>query len=556
MQAFRFSKLGVATAASLLVFSLAACAPATDKLDAFDVDGKPTESADGGASGSGALENMEGPQAAANRKLADRQVREAGQAVLVDIDFGNVTDGKFAAPLRGLLAAPKPGSQAAEKFAAKGSPLVVISHLRAPACANGVFAYPCADGVEEYRFDRGMAYYGQLLAENGYTVIIPDVAGIFVGADVKQPYDQNAMWKQAVGKFADSLKSDIAGSTDVFGVKDLAKVDFNNVGLLVHSRSGTVVDPALEVFGKDKVKSVFAYGPAYDTVELAEITPAPADIPYLALVGEDDADVGASANLWLGHYLPTERKTAASVVAVPGLGHMFVNQAAEDAGTDDRRGCDLRECPDAKEHQRVLQEVGLDWFNATLAGAATTLPLVAGDQLPEKVAGLPAHWLAFTPQPLATVPVTAFKGADAQALQLCVNPDPMNPTEVTNACPEAESGLVQILTEVGYVTDASAEVSVSGARGLALHVAPVGTPGEAGAPLKVLLTLADGSVEKLEVPASHPALRARGSADQNGIYQLGTVRLPLPASVSEGVVKSIQIKAPAHPVELKSVDFY
>lgn len=545
---------GVFCTSAVLAFSLSACASGgAPALDAFDLK-EPSQSTDGEAGD--VLENMEGPLAAADRKIADRLVNEAGDAVSVDIDFGNVVDGQFAAPLRGLLVVPKPGSKADKKFADAGSPLVVISHLRAPACANGVFAYPCAPNVEEYRFDRGMAYYGKLLAEQGYTVVIPDVAGIFVGADVSHPYDQNAMWKQSVSKFVDSLKSDIAGSTDVFGVKDLPKVDFNNVGLLLHSRSGTVVEPALEVFGKDHVKSVFAYGPAYDTVELADISPLPADVPYLALVGEDDADVGASANLWLGHYLPTPRKTPAAVVAVPGLGHMFINQAAADAGTDDRRGCDLRHCPDAAEHQRVLKEVGLEWFNATLAGSSTVLPLQASAELPDKVAGLPARWLAYSPKPLASVSVSEFKGTSEQSLQLCVNPDPMNPIEIANPCPEAEEGVVQILTQVGFLKDAAAEVSVSGARGLALHVAPVGTPVAAGAPLEITLTLASGAVETVQVPASHPALRGRVGDGETEVYQLGTVRLPLPDSVSKGVVKRIQVKAPAHPVELKSVDFF
>lgn len=542
-------------ALSVLTLSLVltGCSPATTNVEAFDPD-TPTISNE---SSSEVPEHAEGPLAPANRSLANRSIKETDTTVTVDIDFGNTTtDKQFTAALRGQLTAPKPGTDAAKKFAESGSPLIVISHLRSPNCLDGSFAFPCKKGVEEVRNDRGMNYYAQFLAEQGYTVIVPDLGGIFIGVDVKHPYDQHAMWKESVEKFVSSLKSDTGGETKIFGVDKLGKIDFSKVGLLLHSRSGSVVESAQEVFGKSSVKAVLAYGPSYDTVELAEISPAPADIPYLAIVGENDADVGASANLWLGHYLPQKRQHPAAVVSVPGLGHMFINQAAVDAKTDDRIGCEERDCPDAGEHQRVLKEVGLDWFNATLTGTDTKLPLTATTPLPNQVAGLPARWLAYTPRPLLSVGADQFRGVSDKSLQLCINPDPMNPTPVDNACPEPESGLVQILTEVAYLTDASAEVEVKDAKGLALHLAPAGTMSGEGAELKVVLTLADGTSYTLEVPPTHPALKNRSTNDFNGVYQLTTIRLELPAEVSKGVVKKIQILAPAHPVEFKSVDFF
>ncbi|MDO5061356.1 MAG: hypothetical protein Q4D73_07005 [Actinomycetaceae bacterium] len=533
--------------------ALAGCSAVTTDVEAFDPDtpSVSTESKDI------VPEHAEGPLAQADRPLAERTISETDTTVTVDIDFGNTTtDKQFTAALRGQLVVPKPGTEAAKKFAETGSPLIVISHLRSPNCLDGTFAFPCKTGVQEIRSDRGMNYYAQFLAEQGYTVIVPDLGGIFVGVDVKFPYDQHAMWKESVEKFVTGLKSDGAGKTQIFGVDKLGKIDFSKVGLLLHSRSGSVVEPAQEVFGKASVKTVLAYGPSYDTFELSEISAAPADIPYLAIVGEDDADVGASANLWLGHYLPQKRQHPAAVVSVPGLGHMFINQAAVDAGADDRIGCEERSCPDAAEHQRVLKEVGLDWFNATLTGADTKLPLTATTALPDQVAGLPARWLAYTPQPLLSVGADQFKGASEKTLQLCINPDPMNPTPVSNACPEPESGLVQILTKVAYLTDASAEVEVKDAKGIALHLAPAGTMSGEGAELKVVLTLADGTSHTLEVPPTHSALKNRSTSDFNGVYQLTTIRLELPAEVSGGVIKKIQLLAPTHPVEFKSVDFF
>ncbi|MCS4485121.1 hypothetical protein NXS08_06530 [Gleimia sp. 6138-11-ORH1] len=541
--------LTVASAATLL-FSLAGCSLVTADLEAF----APNTSSN---SDSNLPEPASGPLADPQRVLAERKITSKDSTISVEIDFGNSTsDQKYSAPLRGLLVAPKPEVVSAQKFTGDASPLVVISHLRVPNCADGNFSYPCAQGSEELRYDQGMHYYAQFLAENGYTVIIPDLGGIFVGSDVQQPYDQRAMWKQSVGKFVDALKSDSAGETNIFGVEKLAKINFSNVGLLVHSRSAAMVEAAQELFGKTEVKSVLAYGPAYDTVEIAAISPAPADIPYLAVAGEYDADVGPSANLWLGHYLPTVREHPANVVSVPGLGHMLINETAASAGIDDRIGCDERECPDATEHQRVLKEIGLDWFNATLTDAKTSLPITSKVTLPEKVANLPARWLAHTPKSLASVNADQFKAQAENSFSLCINPDPMSPIQIPNACPEPKTGIVQILTEVGYLTSAYAEVEVKGASGLAVHVTPVGSMADEGAPIEIVLTLADGTTHTLAVAPTHPALQNRSGAGSNGIYQLATIRLELPAEVSAGVIKKIEIAAKSHPIEIKSVDFF
>lgn len=109
-----------------------------------------------------------------------------------------------AAPARGQVITSKEADAAT---------LLVVSHLRAPNCADGAPAYPCPQGVEENRNDHGMGYLGQALAAAGYTVIVPDLGGLLIGADTATPYDQNLMWRYVVGRFVQTLTAPTAAQT-------------------------------------------------------------------------------------------------------------------------------------------------------------------------------------------------------------------------------------------------------------------------------------------------------------------------------------------------------
>ncbi|WP_371174297.1 hypothetical protein [Buchananella felis] len=490
---------------------------------------------------------QDGPHAPADREVAAPKASDSadGKSTVVEVDLGNVSIGDFSAPLRGQVVLPKQADAP--------TPLVVVSHLRAPNCTDATFAYPCADGAQENRYDRGMVYLGEALAARGYAVVIPDLGGVFVGSNILEPYDQNEMWKDAVGQLARALGD---GAREKLGVELAAPVDLTHVGLVLHSRSGTVVDPAIELFGAGNVKGVFAYGPAYDTYDLANISAAPADVPYLAIAGEADADVGASANLWIGHYLDKARTQPAAVALVPGLGHMWVNRTASAAGTDDRIGCDERACPDAAEHERVMTEVALDWLGATLRGEQTTLPVSASQDLPATVAGLEARWLVHTPGALVSLQPGDFNGETEQGSRVCINPDLMDPTPVDNPCPLPEKGVVQIVTPVVYLSDARAQTRVEGAKGIALHVSPSGSYAQPGTALKVRLSFEDGSEFEFGVDATDQALKDRASETDNGSYLLGTIRVRLPQAVAGQTVTGVHLTSEANPVELRGVDFW
>lgn len=518
------------TLSAILVVALAGCAPTNkDNLQVTE------QAAD------------DGPHAPTDRPLAKRVIKSHDGIHRVEMDFGNVVQSKYSTPARGILITPMHSSAP--------TPVIVISHLRAPNCLDKSFAYPCADAAE-IRYDQGMSYLGEYLAKQGYTVIIPDLAGVFVGADVTNPYDQGSMWQQVVGKFIDAIKTDLQGTTDTFGV-DIAPVDFSKVGLFVHSRSGQMVDAAGQLFGKDNLKGVFAYAPAYDTVELEFISPVPADVPYLAVVGSLDADVGSSANLWLGHYATTSRQTPASVVELPALGHMYINRAASEIGFDDRIGCDVLECADAKTHEWIVTELASDWFASTLLGRAPDLPMRADMPLSDKVAGETARWLSLTPKAIGFVgPKDWTDVQSGKGVMVCVHADPMNPVRPKNACPEPEHGFVQILTPVARLSGvSSAKTQIQGAKGVSLQLAPTDShQGVQGTAVALTLHTANHATT-IELPADHPALISRQSEHDNGTYRLGTVRVPLPPDITKETITQITLD-PKHPIYVRSVDFW
>lgn len=500
--------LRLTTALVLSALSLSACAS--------EIPAEPTSTAEE------SIPEPDGPHAPADRPLEPESttVNAAGTAQITQLDLGNTTDNGYSAPIRGILITPT---------TEKPAPLIVLSHLRAPNCGEHTFAFPCPNGETEHRYDHGMIYLGEALAEHGYATVIPDLGGIFSGGDVESPYSQKQMWKQAVGALVEKLPAE--------------KINRDTIGLFAHSRSGAFVDSAIELFGEGKLRSVYTYGPAYDTFDIAEISPAPADIPYFSLIGDADIDVGPSANLWIGHYLDQERTQPALVAQAPGLGHMLINRSAK----DERIGCEEMDCPDAAAHERILTESAVEWFDATLLGVKTTLPVINSNQLPEALAGVDARWLAATPN--ATYRISA-----QQLGQVCHHADPMNPIKLPDACTEPERGVVQVLTGVTQTQESQVEVNIAQAQTMAIHLSPSGSYDTDNA-VTITLTLNTGEAIPIPLDPKHAALRNRANAIENGSYTLGTIRIPLPEVVRNATITKVEIAAPNHPIEVRGIDF-
>ncbi|UTO04147.1 hypothetical protein NKT77_06285 [Moraxella sp. FZLJ2107] len=537
---------------STLCLALAACqdkqadktatAPAAESTNTTSQNTANTETG-----GEMSEEFATGPKAAADRALAPTAISTSqdGKATTIAVDFGNATIGKYAAPIRGLIITPNK--------ATTPTPLIVLSHLRAPNCADMDARFPCHDGVAELRFDHGMQYLGEHLAAQGYTVIIPDLSPAFIGLGVTEPYDQPKLWQDIVSRFRDELKA--AAADDKHFGTPVAAVDFTTVGLFLHSRSGQMTTAAEQVFGKDNIKSIFAYAPSYETFELADISPAPQDIPYLAIVGSLDTDVGASANLWLSHYTTTPRQTAASTVELSGFGHMSINRTAVQAEMDDRRGCDIITCHDDKAHEKMLLTAVDDWFGATIQGKDSTLPTKPHQALPKTVAGYPARWLALSAQSKGFIDAKDF--GDSDGVKYCAYSDPMNPASaIMPACPEPEMGVVQAITPVAYLSNAAkATTNIQGATALALQIAPTGSHGDKGTTVDITLALDDGNAVSLTLDPTDPALIERVSEHDSGMYRLGTVQVDLPKAVQNRTITAVTISSD-HPVIVRSVDFW
>lgn len=507
----------------------------------------------------------EGPHAASDRKPTATEILNGQNSTkIVRLDLGNSEIGEYAVPVRGTLVIPTSTAAAEAAPAESGGaaakqPLIIVNHLRAPGCSDDTFAYPCTNSTER-RFDIGMTYLGEHLAGQGYAVLIPDLSPVWIGADVASPYDQTKLWQQVVSRFVAEFENQ--NSAALQGI-DTSQLDTSQLGLVLHSRSGILVNPAVELFGAARIKGVLAYGAAYDTFDAEMLSPAPADVPYLAVSGDLDADVGASANLWLGAHLGLPRSTPAIAATVPGLGHMYVNRVLSEAGLDDRIGCEELDCPDAAEHERFLCEVAADWFGWAFYGADTSIPVTAGEfDGAAELAGLPARWLAASPaassEQRVTLDAAAFKAFDGGSATLCVHPDPMQPGQPDNACPEPTKGVTEVapVTPVNVLQRARAETTVTAVRTVAVHVAAHGSSelGSDTTALLVTLRFADGTTWEQQLTPAHPVLRNRATAADNGQYLLGTVRLVVPAAHAGKTVTAVELRAPAAPVELRAVD--
>lgn len=472
------------------------------------------------------------------------------------VSFGDISDQGHTATVQGHILLPVRHDSPA--------PLIIISHLRAPTCQDGSFDYPCADNLPPHRYDDGMVYLGERLAKQGYAVIIPDLSRIFIGDDIKEPYDQTQLWQMSITRFVDSLKADSDFAQQTFGTHK-PNVDLDRIGLFVHSRSALMVATAHQMFGS-RLKGVLAYGPSYDTYDLAEISPKPVDVPYLAVVGSGDVDVGASANLWLGVHADQPYRQPISVVELPNFGHMYINRTTSRASIDDRIGCDVMDCPNATAHEQLIGDVATDWFALTLQQQPSTLPTSAHHTLPKTVANYPARWLALTPQRKAHIGVDDFYHTDPNAkdgknskgtpIKACTHSDPMNPTPNPSACPEPKLGIVQTLAPVIHAKDAHADTSVQDAHGLSLHLSPTGSEqGVSGTAVQLTLHMANQKSHHISIPATEPALASRLSTHDNGIYRIGTVRIALPRHITDGTITGISIHAD-RAVEIRGVDFW
>ncbi|MFC0820620.1 dienelactone hydrolase family protein [Moraxella marmotae] len=478
------------------------------------------------------------PSSQASANLADTNTADnAAKVVVRDFNFGTLSAGGVEIPQQGLLILPDDTKQ---------HPVIIISHLRAPNCDDNEFAYPCPKGVQPRRFDHGMQYLGEALAKAGYAVIIPDLSVIYSGVATGELSGQQALWRQAMTQIMDKLQAD----------NNTAKrMDFGQIGLFVHSRSAEMVNTAADLFG-ERLRGVFGYGPSAETNDFDHISPPPADVPYLAVLGKLDADVNQAATQWLGHWLDKPRQNAISVVSIPGFGHNYINRTLSSIGFDDRVGCDMLACADVDAHEKLVTDAALSWFDATLKSAPTTLPQAASDALPDTIFGIDAEWLSATPKAIATVNYDDFV-ADGDTLSLCRHANLMTREQVKAACDEPELGVISTITHIAKLTHAHANIQVAKASGMAIHLSPWGSRNTKvnDGVITITLSTQSGKTATISTPPQAHALRDQADELSNGLYQLGTIRLNLPDDLAGETISKIAIDSRL-PIEVRSVDFY
>lgn len=509
------------------------------------------------------------------------KIRSEAAVTITEVSLGTVEDSGYRVPARGLIVMASHGVAKAAGSTIEGEidqfPVIIINHLRAPNCSDDTFAYPCAAGVTERRLDQGMVYLATALAHSGYAVVIPDLGPTWVADDVATTYNQDKLWQKVVDKHITAMEHDWLPAIDS------QRLDTATIGMMVHSRAGQIVDSAVELWG-EKLQSVFAYAPFYDTYDSHNFSPPPADIPYFAVVSETDADVGVSGNLWLGHYLTTPRDNPAVVATTTGFGHTYINRTLSDLGIDDRIGCDEQDCPTAEEHEKFITTAAQLWFDTTIIGAGSTtkdVPMLAElvdptATFPSHLAGYPVRWLTAThrmmrgmettdskshtitpasgePLAVTTITPTDFHPEAGQRSLVCRHISGMSPDDTVTPCPEPGLGVIDIATEVNHITAAWAAVDNAPVSAIAIHLARFGSFPQP-AQVTVELSFADGSSWSQQLDPDDPTMGNRYSNTSNGYYVLGTIRLRLPADMAGKLVSTVTVRTTGAPVEVRSVD--
>jgi hypothetical protein len=470
---------------------------------------------------------------------------------LGDVDLGPVpaTQGadRFRAPVRGLLVTPRGSRHPAR--------LVVVAHLRYPNCGRDRFAFPCANAPER-RFDRGMLYLGVALARRGYSVLIPDLAPLYVGHDLDAPYDQSAGFTETVSRMLVTLRLADAGERTRFGRGVRGRIDLSRIGLVAHSRSASATRDFVRAWSEpwSRVGSVMVYGGAHQ-IEFhgrKGTFPAMPDLPFLGVVGDQDRDVGFMGSMWLSHHIDQRRRRPALMAVVPGLGHTYVNRALSAKGIDDRI-CD-GDCPSARAHERFLVSTAQRWFDTPLRHERSDFPMLGMSALPDRLSGLPVRWLAVTNGPRRIAYLAGRTGTfrafgPSGHTRTCYPLEELAPIQ-RGDCPLPARAVTQNAAAVTQVRLAPRSgvwlgtLPTTGVSGIVLQLSPSDdrTDRHTGNPVVVVVHFAGGTRVRLHVRGDTPALADRATAKATGVYTTSTVRVALPRRLRTRTIVALTLR--------------
>ena len=225
-------------------------------------------------------------------------------------------------------------------------PWVIVLHGRHAGChfqPGGISHWPC---TPEPRFDLGLAYLAQALAEAGYGVIIPNLNAAFTETYGATVDNRNELADQRSGQIIDAHLTRLAqahrGDAVGFDLPLTGRVDLARLALVGHSMGGGAAALSATrraaagesiATGLGPIAALVLVSPtrSYPIAQRPEAYALP-DVPTVVLAGGCDRDIFDLSSLY---YVETARQqprtTPVLGLLLPGANHNFFNAAvAED----------------------------------------------------------------------------------------------------------------------------------------------------------------------------------------------------------------------------------
>lgn len=179
---------------------------------------------------------------------------------------------------------------------------------------------------KENRFDTGFEYLVTALAEKGYVAISLDVRNAYIWE--YGDGNDNEKIRVMTHEHLQALKAANEGLEKGYPINLQDKIDFENVGLIGHSRGGkTVFDIANDQRREGvKVRSILAIAPTFDDVQ-GDDWP---DVDTAILIPEYDGDVNDLAGFEIYNRMKMEEHTGfVSLTLLEKANHNYFNSNIE-----------------------------------------------------------------------------------------------------------------------------------------------------------------------------------------------------------------------------------
>ena len=241
--------------------------------------------------------------------------------------------------VRGIIAAPND----------KGPfPLVLIAHGNHE------------EMDESRRFDTGFDYLVKAFAQNGYIALSMDMLAPYI-----QRYGGNDDYVEKMLPIVDAHMQALTfanSGDDLYSIDLTGKIDFKNIVLLGHSRSGS----AMFQVAKDQldkglgIKAMLSLAPASDLwIEFS-------DIPTSFLIPQYDGDLVQLEGIFMFDYLADRVCGDHSLTLLMGANHNFFNRNLECDDFNAEGLTDAHPQLSRTEQEEFLIKYAIDFFDASL----------------------------------------------------------------------------------------------------------------------------------------------------------------------------------------------